>query len=165
MTACKPGLTIYLPGAATLIGQKLRWGHLMIYFGDTIKCDDTACTICVGLYHEYGRDFGHNRCQQCGVIDCDLMMIHTALWERIAEDPTLLLCPDCMDQRLVHVRGFGIAPGDLTDCPINHLLWPRLMAEQGVPALPPFFYKSLIESAAHPSQEHGLGASPPHYST
>jgi hypothetical protein len=70
-----------------------------------------------------------------------------------------------MDQRLVHVRGFGIAPGDLTDCPINHLLWPRLMAEQGLPAWPPFFYKSLIESAAHPGQEHGLGASPPHYST
>ncbi len=38
----------------------------MIYFGDTIKCDDPACNICVD-----GRDFGHNRCQHCGVIDCD----------------------------------------------------------------------------------------------
>jgi hypothetical protein len=59
-----------------------------------------------------------------------------------------------MDRRLVHVRGFGIAPGDLTDCPINHFLWPRLMARQGHPARPPFFHKSLVESTAHPSQEH-----------
>ncbi len=127
----------------------------MIYFGDTIKCDDPACNICVGRYHEYGRDFGHNRCQQCGVIDCDLMMIHTALWERIAEDRTLLLCPNCMDQRLVYVRGFGITPEDLTDCPINHLLWPQLMAKQGLPTWPPFFHSSLAESTIHPSQAHG----------
>ena len=101
----------------------------MIYFEDTVKCDEPACHICVGLCED-GRDFGHNRCQQCGQVDCDLMMIHTALWRQIAEDPKLLLCPGCMDRRLVHLRGFGIAPDDLTDCPINHLLWPELMARQ-----------------------------------
>lgn len=105
----------------------------MIYYGDTIQCDDTACEICVGFSHEHGRSFGHNRCQQCGVIDCDLMMIHSRLWKRIAEDPALLLCPTCMDRRLVSLRGFGIAPDDLTDCPLNHLLWPHLMARQASP--------------------------------
>ena len=101
----------------------------MIYVADTVKCDDPACHICVGLCED-GRDFGHNRCQQCGLVDCDLMMIHTALWRRIAEDPELLLCPGCMDRRLVRLRGFGIVPEDLTDCPINYLLWPELMARQ-----------------------------------
>ena len=101
----------------------------MTYFGDTIKCDDPTCRICVGLCED-GRDFGHNRCQQCGLVDCDLMMIHTVLWRRIAEDPDLLLCPDCMDRRLLQIRGFGIAPEDLTDCLINHFLWPQLMARQ-----------------------------------
>jgi len=98
----------------------------MIYYGDTIKCDDASCGIC--LRDEFGRDFGHNRCQQCGLVDCDLMMIRTELWRQIAEDPQLLLCADCMDGRLVRARGFGIVPEDLTDCPINHLLWPELMA-------------------------------------
>jgi hypothetical protein len=60
-----------------------------------------------------------------------------------------------MDQRLVCVRGFGITPEDLTDCPINHLLWPQLMAKQGLPTRPPFFHNSLIESTVHPSQAHG----------
>jgi hypothetical protein len=115
--------------SSTLTAPKDRKGQRMIYYGDTIKCDDSACDIC-GLDNECGRDFGHNRCQQCGLVDCDLMMIHTALWERIAEDPDLLLCPDCMDRRLVHLRGFGITSEDLTDCPINHLLWPQLMARQ-----------------------------------
>ena len=106
----------------------------MIYFEDTIQCDDPACDICVGpCQDEYGRNLGHNRCQQCGVFDCDLMMIHTGLWERIAEDPTLLLCPDCMDQRLVNVRGCGITPEDLTDCMLNHLQWPQLMTGQRPP--------------------------------
>ena len=108
----------------------------MIYFGDTSKCDHPLCSICVGLPKEYGGEFGHNRCQQCGVTDCDLMMIHTSLWKRIAEDPKLLLCPDCMDWRLVNFRGFGIAPEDLTDCPINHLLWPTLMAQKELPTRP-----------------------------
>ena len=98
----------------------------MAYFGDTIKCDDPACDICVGLCVG-GRDFGHNRCQQCGLVDCDLMMIHTALWRWIAEDPKLLLCPACMDRRLVRVRGYGVRPDDLTDCPINRLAWPTMM--------------------------------------
>ena len=102
----------------------------MIYYGDTIKCDDAACDICVGFSNEHGRSFGHNRCQQCGVIDCDLMMIHTTLWKQIAEDPALLLCPTCMDHRLVALRGFGIAPADLTDCLLNRLLWPQLMVRQ-----------------------------------
>lgn len=102
----------------------------MIYFGDTIKCDHPTCDICVGLQNNYRGDFGHNRCQRCGVVDCDLMMIHTVLWRRIAEDPKLLLCPDCMDQRLIYARGFGITPQDLTDCPINRILWPHLMAAQ-----------------------------------
>lgn len=102
----------------------------MIYYGDTVTCDDESCCICVGLSNEHGGNFGHNRCQQCGVVDCDLMMIHSALWKWIAEDPTLLLCPSCMDQRLVNLRGSGIAPDDLTDCPLNRLLWPRLMARK-----------------------------------
>ena len=107
----------------------------MIYFGDTIKCDSPACDICVGLCEEFGQDYGHNRCQQCGLIDCDLMMIHTGLWQRIAEDPKLLLCPGCMDQRLVRLRGFGITPGDLTDCTLNRLLWPHMMARSGTRGL------------------------------
>ena len=107
----------------------------MIYFEDTIQCDDPSCDICVDPSRdERGRSFGHNRCQQCGAIDCDLMMIHPGLWRRIAEDPALLLCPTCMDQRLVSVRGRGITPGDLTDCPLNHILWPQLMARQRLPA-------------------------------
>ncbi len=110
----------------------------MIYFEDTIQCDDPACDICVGLCREdLGRKFGHNRCQQCGVIDCDLMMIDTGLWRRIAEDPTLVLCPNCMDQRLVSIRGHGVTPEDLTDCPLNHILWPELMTRQWLPAWPP----------------------------
>ena len=104
----------------------------MIYFEDTIQCHDPACDICVVLCREeFGRSFGHNRCQQCGTIDCELMMIHAALWRRIAEDPALLLCPACMDRRLVSVRGCGITPGDLTDCPLNHIQWPQLMAQRG----------------------------------
>jgi hypothetical protein len=35
-----------------------------------------------------------------------------------------------MDWRLVNSRGFGIAPEDLADCPINHLIWPELMAQK-----------------------------------
>lgn len=110
----------------------------MAYFGDTIKCDKPGCVICVSPCPETGREFGHNRCQQCGLIDCEIMMIHRALWERIAEDHALLLCPACMDLRLLRVRGFGIMPDDLTDCPINHLLWPGLMARRGLPVGPPF---------------------------
>jgi hypothetical protein len=41
-----------------------------------------------------------------------------------------------MDQRLVCIRGCGIAPEDLTDCPLNHILWPQLMARQSLPAWP-----------------------------
>lgn len=129
------GLTVYLPGVSTLTAREVRRGQAMIYFEDTIQCDDPDCDICIGLCREsHGRIFGHNRCQQCGAIDCDLMMIHSGLWRRIAEDPDLLLCPSCMDQRLVSVRGCGIAPGDLTDCPLNHIQWPQLMAQQRLAA-------------------------------
>lgn len=107
----------------------------MIYFEDTIQCHDPACDICVELCREeYGRSYGHNRCQQCGAIDCELMMIHAALWRRIAEDPALLLCPACMDRRLVAIRGYGITPGDLTDCPLNQIQWPQLMAQRKLAA-------------------------------
>ena len=103
----------------------------MRYFEDTIQCNDPACDICVDPCGEdHGRRYGHNRCQQCGTIDCALMMIHAALWRRIAEDPSLLLCPTCMDRRLVTFRGLGIVPADLTDCPLNHIQWPQLMARQ-----------------------------------
>jgi hypothetical protein len=47
-----------------------------------------------------------------------------------------------MDQRLVHVRGCGITPEDLTDCPLNHLVWPQLMAQQRPPTRV-FFHKDL----------------------
>jgi len=97
----------------------------MAYFEDTINCDDPACDICV---HEHGREYGHNRCQQCGLIDCDIMVLHTELWDRIAEDPKLLLCPDCMSNRLAKVRGYGIVSEDLTDCLINYLSSPEMMA-------------------------------------
>ena len=121
----------------------------MIYFGDTVKCDDPACDICVSLCREEcGREFGHNRWQQCGAIGCELIMIHTALWERIAKDPKLLLCPNCMDHRLVYVRGFGITAEDLTDCPINHLLWPQLMAQQTLPDLGSTPLQFCVEVAA-----------------
>ena len=103
----------------------------MIYYEDTVRCHDPACDICVDLCRgDRGRSYGHNRCQQCGMIDCALMMIHSALWQRIAENLSLLLCPGCMDRRLVAVRGRGIRPEDLTDCPLNHIQWPRLMAQQ-----------------------------------
>lgn len=126
----------------------------MIYLGDTIKCEDPACDICVGLHDQYGRDFGHNRCQQCGVIDCELMMIHTELWRSIAEDPELLLCPDCMDQRLVDFRGRGIMPEDLTDCPLNRLLWPELVARHGGLGWPQIPRAGLVGSTGRSDQAH-----------
>lgn len=124
----------------------------MTYLADTVKCEDPACHICVGLCQD-GRDFAHNRCQQCGLVDCDLMMIHTELWRRIAEDPALLLCPGCMDRRLVRVRGFGVVPEDLTDCPINHLLWPKLMARQGRAAWAGQFFTQTTAGRIQPPAE------------
>lgn len=124
-------LTLSLPSDARLVARPVERGRAMTYFEDTIQCDDPACDICVGACGDgHGRQYGHNRCQQCGIVDCDLMMIHGALWRRIAEDPSLLLCPRCMDRRLVSFRGRGIVPADLTDCLLNHLQWPQLMARQ-----------------------------------
>ncbi len=70
---------------------------------------------------------GHLRCQECGNLDIGLLMIHEDLRGLDAEDPKLILCPACINSRLVALRGHGITSDDLTDCPLNHDWWPDLM--------------------------------------
>ena len=96
-------------------------------YDDPYYCGDPACSMC--RPNEFEEVLGHNRCQDCGVIDPTLFMLHDHVWHQaVVDEHHLLLCFSCTARRL----GRPIMPTDLMDVLLNRIQFPGFMIPSNV---------------------------------